>query len=87
MGMAQGASEGLQQVDSNEGYLSSTLPLGNGSLISFQHSSSRMVATPAELPQRHHKRHWRFAANEYGKPLISTPTFTPAIHFSLANTC
>jgi hypothetical protein len=83
--MAQGASAGLQ-VDSNESYLISTLPLGNGSLIPFRRSSSRTVATTAELPQRHHKRDRRFAANEHGKPLIGTPTFTPAIHFNLAKT-
>jgi 4'-phosphopantetheinyl transferase len=29
---------------------------------------------------------WRFARNEHGKPLISAPTVTPAIHFNLANT-
>jgi 4'-phosphopantetheinyl transferase len=29
---------------------------------------------------------WHFDTNEHGKPFISAPTVTPAIHFNLANT-
>jgi 4'-phosphopantetheinyl transferase len=31
-------------------------------------------------------RDWRFVTNEHGKPVISAPTTTPAIHFNVANT-
>src|SRR6202034_3654857 len=29
---------------------------------------------------------WRFAANRHGKPFVSAPITSPAVHFSLANT-